>query len=156
MALDPVDHDALTDLLRRKVDAWKRHDFAALKLLWDTNDPPVYLPEESRAACLTWEALDHYWALTCNAARAVSIRVAQPTFRVLAPDLISALYDMHWNFQTADAQAPVGGDVRVYAVFRRTASGWRFANYIEAPLAPIVYMRTLYEQQVDEDFRARP
>ncbi len=146
------DSEAIQELLARKAAAWSRSDFTALKSLWDTSVEPVYLPEESRTACLTWEALDRYWAATRMAARAVTIRTGAPTIRILAPDVLAALYDMHWNFQTADAQAPIGGEVRVYALFRRTAAGWRFAQYIEAPLAPIVYIRSLYERQVDPGF----
>jgi SnoaL-like domain len=134
------------------VRAWREHDFAALKALWDTSQPPVYLPEEARKPCLTWDELDRYWAFTRDAAKKVSIRIADVEYRSLAPDLVSALYAMHWNFATHDEQLPVGGDVRVFAVFRRLSAGWAFVQYIEAPLAPIVYVRSLYEQQVDSDF----
>ncbi len=32
------------------------------------------------------------------------------------------------------------------------AEGWRFCRYAEAPLAPILYMRKLYENSVDPNF----
>jgi hypothetical protein len=150
--LNAVDKIALDALLERKVRAWREHDFASLKALWDTSQPPVYLPEEARAACLTWDELDRYWAYTRDAAQKVSIRIANVEYRVLSDDLVSALYAMHWNFATRDTQLPVGGDVRVFAVLRRLSAGWAFVQYIEAPLAPIVYVRSLYEQQVDAEF----
>ena len=49
---------------------------------------------------------------------------------------------------------PVGGDLRVTAVFRKTPAGWRLFHYVEAPLAPIIYVRRLYQGQVDADFLA--
>jgi hypothetical protein len=151
-AIASDDTAAVTQLLAAKEKAWARRDFAALKALWDTSTDPVYLPEEARRPCLTWSDLEQYWQLTERASRAVSVRLSDVHYRALSTDLIAALYAMHWNFQTRDEQLPVGGDVRVYAVFRRTPQGWRFAQYIEAPLAPIVYMRTLYEKHVDAGF----
>ncbi len=156
----PAPHDpderAIDSLLTAAEHAWGKSDFAALKQLWDPSAEPWYLAEEARKPCFSWQNLDGYWAATRAASRAISIRIADVTYRRLAADLISSFYHMHWNFQTPDTQAPVGGDVRVYALFRRTAAGWRFAQYIEAPLAPIVYMRTLYEQQVDPGFTIQP
>jgi hypothetical protein len=152
LMLSAADKTSLDSLLERKVRAWCAHDFAALKSLWDTSQPPVYLPEEARKPCLTWDDLDRYWAFTRDAAKKVSIRIANIEYRSLSDELVSALYAMHWNFQTRDQQLPVGGDVRVFAVFRRLSAGWAFVQYIEAPLAPIVYVRSLYEQQVDADF----
>jgi hypothetical protein len=146
------DQQAIDKVLRAVESAWAASDFAALKQLWDTRDAPLYLAEEARKACFTWPELDAYWAGTRAAAQAVSVRIFDVTYRPLTDDLMSTLYGMHWNFQTRDTQAPVGGDVRVYALFRRHAGDWRFTQYIEAPIAPIVYMRTLYEQQVDPGF----
>ena len=148
---DP-DEQAIDAVLRAAERAWAASDFAALKALWDSSTPPLYLAEESREVCATWPQLDDYWAATNSAARAVSMRISDVVYRPLTSDLISTFYQMHWNFQTPDTQAPVGGDVRVYALFRRTAQGWRFTQYIEAPIAPIVYIRKLYEQQVDPGF----
>jgi len=39
----------------------------------------------------------------------------------------------------------VAGTLRAIAICEPTAAGWRIRAWVEAPLAPIVYMRALYE-----------
>ncbi len=148
------DEAAIHDVLERKVAAWNRRDFTALRALWDTESDPVYVPEEALEPCVNWAALDAYWAETARASRAIHISIRDVIVRPLAPELAAVLYSMHWDFHAVGAARPVGGDLRVYAVLRRVASGWRFAQYIEAPLAAIVYLRTLYERQVTGGFDA--
>jgi hypothetical protein len=150
--LVPHDEAAIRELLERKVAAWNARDFPALRALWDLERDPCYVPEEALKPCLSWSELDAYWADTARASQAIQVAIRDVVVRELAPNLAAALYAMHWDFQAAGAARPVGGDLRVYAVMRRVPAGWRFAQYVEAPLAPIVYMRTLYEQQVTAGF----
>ena len=49
-------------------------------------------------------------------------------------------------------EKPVGADNRAVALFRKLPEGWRICRYVEAPLAPILYMRKLYENSVEADF----
>jgi hypothetical protein len=142
----------ITALLEQAQLAWGRRDFLALKGLWDTAADPLYLPEEAREVCGSWPELDAYWGATQAASARIAVKIRALLLRELTNDLVAAFYTMDWSFATRAPGAPVAGETRVYAVFRRTASGWRFAQYIEAPLAPIVYMRMLYERQVDPGF----
>ena len=72
--------------------------------------------------------------------------------RTLSPDIVSVVYAMHWDARVRGAATPLGGDNRVCATLRRTSAGWRFIQYVESPLAPIVYMKRLYEQSVTPGF----
>jgi len=133
--------------------AWCRLDFAAIRALWDTTTDPIYFAEESPEAKLTWTDLESYWALTGRLIEKMGMRVlGEPVMREIAPGMISVIYDMHWDALIRGETRAVGGDNRVCATFRHTKNGWRFAQYVEAPLAPITYMRKLYEQSVTTGF----
>jgi hypothetical protein len=51
---------------------------------------------------------------------------------------------MEWQAAIKPEVEKLGGYVRVVAVLRRSQAGWRFVSYVEAPLAPIVYLGELY------------
>ena len=42
----------------------------------------------------------------------------------------------------------VGSDVRLSAVLRKTADGWRFIHYAEAPLGALPFLRRVYNANV--------
>jgi len=131
---------------------WSALDFAALRLLWDEQEPvPVYLPEEAPAPLYGHEAIEAYWAVTAKAARSMRLSTAGLQLQPLAADLVAITFDMRWICEYGPSANPIGGDVRVSAVLRMRADGWRFIRYIEAPMAPLPYLRRLYEQ-----FAAQP
>ncbi len=125
--------------------AWSALDFDRLKRLWDTSQTPIYIAEEAPPN-LDWTALDAYWAATRASVVRMHVALAAPTFVLLAPGLVSAVYTMHWEAQLTGEANPVGGDNRVCATLRRGGERWLFVQYVEAPLAPIIYMRQLYER----------
>lgn len=131
---------------------WSALDFSGLRRLWDGDEPlPVYLPEEAPAALYGYEAIEAYWAATAKAARSMRLSTAGLKVQPLAVDLVAITYDMRWICEYGPSPNPLGGDVRVSAVLRRRNDGWRFIRYIEAPMAPLPYLRRLYEQ-----FAAQP
>jgi hypothetical protein len=136
--------------------AWRELDFGRLKALWDTAHAPVYQAEEALAPCLSWAELDDYWARTRAGIACMGMRIQRP-IRLQAIDdgLVTAVYEMHWDAVVAGDARPMGGDNRVFNTFRRTPAGWRMTQYVEAPLAPILYLRKLYEYAADPAFRAR-
>jgi hypothetical protein len=150
---DADTREAILSLLARLEQAWQQLDFAAIRRLWDTSQPPIYQAEEALAPSLDWEHLQAYWDLTGRAIERMGMRITSPvTLHALGPDLVTAVYEMHWDALLRSESHAVGGDNRVYATFRRTRDGWRFAQYVESPLAPIVYMRRLYENSVSAGF----
>jgi SnoaL-like domain len=145
----------ISALLERVVNAWNALDFDALRALWDEDDPrPFYLAEEVVKPLTSWQALDGYWSTTRRLTRAVSMRIANVTAKPLGDAHAVGVWDMHWNADVAGYPRPLGADNRVTAVFRRCGAEWRFVHYAEAPLAPLTYLRTCYEHDVDPEFRA--
>jgi hypothetical protein len=61
--------------------------------------------------------------------------------------LVLATWRMEWRVHIHGCDKPTGGETRVAALLRHTQSGLRFAAYVEAPLAPILYLRRLYEER---------
>ena len=70
----------------------------------------------------------------------------------VSADLAWVSYQFHWDAVAEGYEKPVGADNRAVALFRKLPEGWRICRYAEAPLAPILYMRKLYENSVDADF----
>jgi len=132
---------------------WNRMELTAIRELWDPEETePFYLPEEAEALLDSWEAIEAYWANTKATISRLSMRTWDVRAKLLAPNLAVAVYRMHWNGAVTGYPAPLGGDNRVTAIFRRRGETWRFCHYIEAPLAPMLYLRRLYELDVDRDF----
>ena len=147
--------EELDAVLARVVTAWNALDFEALEKLWDEQESrPFYLPEEAPQALTSWPALRAYWQQTRRLTRALSMRTWDLDAKLLAEDLAVAMWQMHWNADVNGYERPVGGDNRVTAIFRRRSGEWRFVHYVEAPLAPILYLKRHYERDVDPEFAA--
>lgn len=142
-------------LLEELVERWKSMRLPEIRELWDGNErEPYYLPEEAEEPLIGWDDIEAYWQRTMAAIPRLTMRIWEVRVKPLAPDLAVALYRMHWNAEVKGFAEPLGGDNRVTAIFRNTDEGWRFCHYVEAPLAPITYMRQLYELNVDANFKA--
>ncbi|MDA0367811.1 MAG: nuclear transport factor 2 family protein [Proteobacteria bacterium] len=137
--------------------AWKAHDFAAVKALWDTDDPqPIYIAEEAEKPFTTWPEIDRYWSHTAGVLARVSHRAANRIIKAASPDIAIVLYDMHWNAEVAPGGLfggeKMAGDNRVSIMLRRKPEGWRIFHYVEAPVAGMVQMRQAMRALVDPGF----
>jgi hypothetical protein len=142
-------------LLGRYYERFGAMDFVGARAAWDTADPqPTYLAEEIDDFLRDWPAIEAYWAASQAAMSKLSSRHWEVRARQVTDTLATATWRLHWNAQVVGQGPPVGGDVRVTGVFRLRPEGWRLFHYVEAPLAPIIYMRKLYQGQVDADFLA--
>ncbi len=140
-------------LLAQLIERWNGMRLPDIRELWDSDEQrPFYLPEEAEAPLTSWEDIQAYWQHTSDSISRLSMRIWDLHVKPIGPDLAVALYRMHWNADVAGFPKPLGGDNRVTAIFRHTDAGWRFCHYVEAPLAPITYMRQLYELNVDASF----
>jgi len=127
-------------------DCWARLDFVGMRSLWDPDEAdPLYLPEELGQALVGWEPIEQYWSATREATSTIRLETWNLHARTLGPGLAAAVYEMRWIGDFAGYSRPIGGDTRVAAIFRRRDGAWRFIQYVEAPLAPIVYFRRSYE-----------
>lgn len=147
---------AIETALGELEQAWRTLDFERIRSLWDVSRAPLYQAEEALEPCTSWAQLDAYWARTRSGIAHMGLRIERPIrFHAVDDELVTALYDMHWDALVKGDARPMGGDNRVFNTFRRTPAGWRMTHYVEAPLAPILYVRRLYEYATDPEFRAR-
>jgi len=143
----------VTALVRALEAQWNTGDMAGMAALWDADHPdPVYQAEEEDALARGWPALRDYWTRTQALNARVAVRYDDIGVTTLGADMALAHWRMHWDIALSGQARPIGGDNRIFAIARRTAQGWRFVAYIEAPLAPLTYIRRLYETQVTKGF----
>ncbi|MFP4518884.1 MAG: hypothetical protein ACLFQ5_05460 [Oceanicaulis sp.] len=134
---------AVDALLADHLKAWKANDAARLKPLWGASQEPLYLAEEIEETLADWLAVERYWAMNEGRHADVQLVISDGVIRDLADGLVIAAYRMDWRIAFKHKSA-MAGDNRVAAVVRLTEYGWRFAAWIEAPLAAITYVRSLY------------
>lgn len=145
--------EEIATVLKQLRRNWNRMDLKAMADLWDTSDPePFYLPEEVEEPLRDWEAIQAYWNKTMALIPRLKMRIWDIQAVPVSEDLAWVSYQFHWDAVAAGYEKPVGADNRAVALFRRLPEGWRICRYVEAPLAPILYMRKLYENSVDADF----
>ncbi len=146
------DHPAIEAIIRQLQGYWGTLDFKAIRALWDLSMPPLYLAEEAAGPSRSWEELEKYWAATHGIAKRNLVTITDIRCHDINSNVISAFYAMHWDIELSDGKA-IGGDNRVCVTFKRLPEGWRIAQYIEAPLAPVLYMQKLYELNTTAGFR---
>ncbi len=144
------DIEAVLEQLQRN---WNRMDLKAMADLWDASDPePFYLPEEVEKPLRDWDAIRAYWDKTMASIPRLKMRIWDIQAALAGENLAWVSYQFHWDAVAEGYAKPVGADNRAVALFRKLPEGWRICRYAEAPLAPILYMRKLYENSVDKDF----
>jgi len=134
---------------------WNSQDYAALKTLWDQDDPdPFYLAEEQDDWKFGWDAVERYWVPTPGKSALESIMMKYRDFRVkqIGPDLAVVACWVRHDLKLRGPMKASGGDARVTAVFRKKPEGWRFISYAEAPMTPVLFMHKLYEMNVSPEF----
>ncbi len=151
--IDTKDRAEILRLLSELEQAWCRLDFTRIRGLWDESQDPVYVAEENPRVHLSWPQLQAYFDLTSRTIERMSMRIeGEPALREIAAGVVTAAYSMHWDAAVRGESRPMGGDNRVVDTFRRTAHGWRFVQHVEAPLAPISYVRELYARSTTPGF----
>jgi hypothetical protein len=141
-AIDP-DIQALFDRLEQ---LFASADFAAMSQLWATDAPLLYLAEEETSGFLTdWPAVADYFRRTEVAIADLRARYVVQHVIALAPTLRQVAFEMDWA-GTLGTQPRTGGHVRGTAVVETTEHGLRLRSYVEAPLAPVLYVRWLSQQ----------
>jgi hypothetical protein len=129
--------------------ALERHygakDFAAVRGLWLPDlVTPFYIAEEHGEVMHSWEQIERYWRMTAESLAHLRARFEPRVCVPLSGVQQLVCFDLTWLARVGST-APVAGTLRAVAICEQTPAGWRIRAWIEAPLAPIVYMRTLYE-----------
>jgi hypothetical protein len=123
--------------------------------LWDQNEPmPMYLAEEQAGWLMGWEQVREYFNPKRGFMEASSYQASDIKARLIAPDIAVATWSIYWQMK-GRRMAPIGERLRANGIFRKTAKGWKFIHYGEAPKSPSVYIGDLYAEQASEEFKAK-
>ena len=134
--------------LEAYAQAWRKLDAEALAAQWDESDAqPLYLAEEVDTTFTEWSAIKDYWSK--NAAAFSSAELDFSDYKLKPLDGSSALvaFHMRWRIDFKNPAAkPLAADNRVVALMRKKGGRWRLAAWVEAPLAPTVFLRKELER----------
>ena len=148
--IDPVIAADVKAIIHETAKRWNSQDFASVLELWDPDEPaPTYLAEEQAQWFIGWERLRGYLdpPRPSPAVEAIREEMSNIHVKLIAPDLAIAVWDMHFEMKIIGTN-PIGEDVRVSAVLRRTNAGWRYIHWAESPKTALVYIRGLFERDV--------
>ncbi len=140
--------DARTQKLFTELEAvWRSGDFSKMRSFWVKDlAAPLYLPEERKDFITTWADFDSYFAGTAKISKGgVQVIYVPLTAVPVSQGQQQVAFTMEWTMQLVTDNVPIGGSVRGVALMADDGKDWKLKSYIEAPLAPIVYMRELYE-----------
>ena len=147
--------DELDAVMTELYARYGAREFEATRRLWDPDEQhPIYLAEEIDDFLRRWPEIESYWAGTRAALSNLGSRHRDLHAQRIGDDLAIATCWLHWDAVIVGRPAPVGGDVRVTATFRRKADGWKLIHYVEAPVAPTIYFRQLLERSATPGFPA--
>lgn len=137
-------------LLASMSQAWREGDFAFLRGLWDETASPVYLAEEEDGFARGAGALADYFARTEAALPEVRGDYRLEAVTPLAPGLCIASFVNEWAAREGPGQAMVAGTCRGVMVLEERAEKLVPLAYVEAPKAPLLYMRDLYRMVAEK------
>ncbi len=145
--------DGVKETLAALCECWNRMDQPAIQELWDPEEAePYFLPQEIKEPIIGWDKLAAYYANAKTRLDRCSMRVWDVNAKLAGPDLVVALYQMHWNGQIKGFDHLFGIDSRVTALFRKRDERWLICHYVEAPAAPMLHLQKYYASNVDQDF----
>jgi hypothetical protein len=142
MTVDAKTQKVFTDL----ESVWFGRDYSKMRSFWVSDLPaPLYLPEEKKDFITTWAQFDAYFAANGKASKGGKVTYQPLLAMPMGPGLQMVAFTLEWTTQLVTDAKPIGGSVRGVALMQEEAGAWKLKAYIEAPLAPILYMRELYE-----------
>ena len=136
-------------LLDSYISAWNSMDFDTLQSLWDADEKEIYyLAEEIESPFYTLKDVIDYWSYANLSIEWLSMTAANRRSKRLTDELCVVYYEMHVDLGMKDSNTmmpkPIGVDLNVSAILRKTIRGWRFIHYVEAPLGALPYLLGLY------------
>lgn len=140
-------------VFKNYIAAWNALDFEGLQSFWDTNEPDIYyLAEEMEHPFYKLEDVVAYWEHVQLIISWITITPSGVHQKMLSEHLAVLTYSMHVDMGTAGPEKfghkPLGVDVRVSAILRKTNEGWRFIHYAESPLGALPFIRRAYHANV--------
>lgn len=147
------DIEAVKATIHETAERWNSQDFSSVLDLWDQNEEvPFYLAEEQDDWFIGWEPLRAYLdpPRPSPVVEVIREEMFDISVKLIADDLAIAAWHMHFEMKMRGKE-PIGEDVRVSAVFRKTDDGWRYIHWAESPMTALAYMDRLFQQDVDHD-----
>jgi ketosteroid isomerase-like protein len=149
------DDDGLGNFIGQYMAKMSQMDADGLCADWIDDETVFYIAEEFDAPIVGRSEIHRYWRENNNIMHRLSVRYGEIRRRPLGGDLTSVMYPVHWNAVVGSAGAiPIGGDIKVMAVVRKTADGWRFCQWAECILGALPFVRRAYQRAADPDFVA--
>jgi hypothetical protein len=152
--VDPAVRDGVIATLMATEKGWNSQDTASLLELWDDADAfPTYLAEEQAQWFVGTARMKEYLdpPRPNPAIEAVREQFSGIQVKQIAPDLAIAIWYMHFEMKVIRSK-PIGEDIRVSAVLRKTADGWKYLHWAESPKTALVYIEDLFEKDVSDDW----
>ena len=141
MTIDPE----IQSLFDRLSDHWSKMDFKAIRAEWNNDAPPLYLAEEAPGFATSWDDLEAYWQTTRDTISSITVTYELLSEKQVTPDVKLVAFNLVWLAgMTSDED--VGGTNRGLACLQLIDDTYKFAGYVEAPLAPIFYVKELYKE----------
>lgn len=141
MTIDPQ----IDSLFNRLSSHWEKMDFDSIRAEWNIEAPPLYLAEEAPGFATSWSDLEAYWQATRDTISSITVTYELLHEKAVTPDVKLVAFNLVWlAHMTTDED--VGGTNRGMACLQRIDQTYKFAGYIEAPLAPIFYVKELYKE----------
>jgi len=166
----------ILDLIEETKRIWDTQNYSDLKSLWDeTDENPLYIPEERVDFPTDWSSLERYWDPVPGKKILDGIRndYSNIKIKLISSDVAIIVMDLHYDLKIINSN-PLSGYDRVMCVVVKKNKQWKYSAYIEAPMNPMsqVYMMwkksekkndpeyfdtylqllSLYEKAVPEDF----
>ena len=145
--------EAIRAFIHHTAEVWNTQDFRKVLELWDPDEEtPFYLAEEQERWFLGWEPLRDYLAppLPNPVLEALREEMYDISVKFIADDLALAVWYMHFEMKMR-GRRPLGEQIRMSAVLRKTPDGWRYIHWAESPLTPGAYIDRLREKEVDQE-----
>ena len=152
--VDPAVRDGVVATLVATEKAWNSQDTASVLKLWDNADDfPTYLAEEQAQWFVGKARMQQYLdpPRANPAIEAVREQFSGIQVKQIAPDLAIAIWYMHFEMKVIRSK-PIGEDIRVSAVLRKTTDGWKYIHWAESPKTALVYIEDLFEKDVSADW----
>ena len=127
----------ILETVQRYVGCAETMDFKGRKALWDPDETlPILCPEEAPEPLIGWQALDEYWSHSRVIMAELKAQASNFRILLLADAIALVTYDNRWIATMAGpAQEPaISADVRMNALMRRKADGWRYIQLVEGPV----------------------
>ncbi|MBL8199459.1 MAG: nuclear transport factor 2 family protein [Chromatiales bacterium] len=152
--VDPAVREGVLATLAATERGWNSQDTASLLKLWDDADEfPTYLAEEQAQWFVGKARMKEYLdpPRPNPAIEAVREQYSGIQVKQIAPDLAIAIWYMHFEMKIIRSK-PIGEDIRVSAVLRKTGDGWKYIHWAESPKTALVYIEDLFEKDVSADW----